>query len=763
MPSGAKTANITVTTSPVASGQSAVIAASANGASQSDTLTLTSSGQLSGIQCALPTASWIQIMGSAANAACTVTLVNAPVSAETIALTTNSSGLTLPASVSVAAGATSAKFTAKSGSLPALTIQHVTITASLNGDSETTMFTIAVLVSSLTCSRTAIMNPASTSTTCTIKLSQPAPVAAAVAVSDSSTNLTVPASVNVPAGASSAAFTATIGNPPYTVVTVSAALAGIEQSATVTVGPVPVKSLTCTPSALKAGKTSACTIALVGPAPAGGEPVTISASSGKLAVPSSATVAAGAVSVKFAVTALAGYSGPVQVTAKAGGVGASATISDAKLQTSNFGESPKTPAGKTSTAAAGDSPSSAPRLACAPHSVEPGGTVTCEVRFDASASGKGAEFSVSSSHRAVRVPATVSARANQTSLSFQAAVDASAPAQTVSITAALGSSTAEDRIVVLRGLRPVLIAPGKQRALVGSRLSFQISASSNSGVAPRLQAASLPQGASFDPSTGAFEWTPALSGKWTVVFSAADEAGRSASAQVAIQTGSGAPEIESLENAASGSTDSVCSSGSLASVRGEWLSDSPGNQAPAGVLDLAGTSVLVNGQSVPVVFASPTQIVFVCPSAPVGAELAVSVATANGASTPAMAIMRTSTPGIFTVDGTGRGNAAATILNGSRLAMPRNHRFPSQPAQAGDMLSIPMTGLPANAGSGSLIVKIGGVPVPADFVRPVPGAAGVSEIGVTIPRSAALGDSIPVSVELPVGGVSQAAQIAIEQ
>jgi uncharacterized protein (TIGR03437 family) len=218
-----------------------------------------------------------------------------------------------------------------------------------------------------------------------------------------------------------------------------------------------------------------------------------------------------------------------------------------------------------------------------------------------------------------------------------------------------------------------------------------------------------------------------------------------------------------LQNAASGSTDSVCSSGSLASIRGEWLSHGPAAQAPAGALDLAGAGVLVNGQSVPVVFASATEVVFVCPSAPVGAKLAVSVETAKGASAPATTIVRPSTPGIFTVDGTGAGNAAATILDGLRLAMPRNHRFPSQPAQAGDTLSIHMTGLPATAGSSSLIVTIGGVPVPADFVRPVAGVLGVFQVGVTIPRAAPLGESIPVSVELPAGGASQTAPIAIEQ
>jgi uncharacterized protein (TIGR03437 family) len=92
--------------------------------------------------------------------------------------------------------------------------------------------------------------------------------------------------------------------------------------------------------------------------------------------------------------------------------------------------------------------------------------------------------------------------------------------------------------------------------------------------------------------------------------------------------------------------------------------------------------------------------------------------------------------------------------------------LPSQPAQPGDSLSIHMTGLPANIDASSLLVKIGDIAVPADFVRPLADSAGVLQVGVTIPRSAPLGDSIPVTVELLTGGsisASQTAPIAIEQ
>ena len=729
VPAGAASTTFSVTTSPVTTGQSAVITASSGGTSQTATLTLTASAAapLSGLLCTMPSVSGTPMMANSTSAACTVTTSSASAVAQTFNLSSSSAALTVPASVVIPAGAISASFTATSGTLSALT-QTATITASASGVTKSFSLTLSVLVSSLVCTPSAIRGTSATS--CTITLSEKAPAAATVAVS-SSTGLAVPASVTVPSGSASATFTGTIaGDPLDTVVTVSAALSGIAGSATVTVGPVPVKSLSCTPATLTAGQNSACMLTLVAPAPSTGQPVTITTSSAKLSAPSSATVPAAATSYAFTVTALTGYAGPVQVTVKAGGGTATATISGAKVRMI----------------------SGTPQMACSPLSVEPGGIVTCGIHLPAEAS-SGATISLRSSHPSLKVPAAVESRPNQNSVTFQAVVDAAAPSGAMSIAASLGGAEAQDQILIQRSRHPVLSVLLKQRALVGSKLSFQVAASSNSGVAPLLRAGSLPSGASFDPSTGQFEWAPSQPGRSRVTFTAIDEAGLSTSADVAIQAGSGAPEIESVQNAASASTDSVCTSGSLASISGEWL-------------DLAGIRVRANGQYLPVVSASPTELTFACPAVAAGAEVSVTVETAAGSSAPAKFTVRDSAPGIFTVDGSGRGQATATILNASRLAMPRNYLYPSQPAQPGDPLSIHMTGLPANLDAACVMVNIAGVRMPADFVRPLAGAPGVYEIGVTIPRSAPLGDSVPVTVELLSGGnvvASQSATIAIEE
>jgi hypothetical protein len=98
--------------------------------------------------------------------------------------------------------------------------------------------------------------------------------------------------------------------------------------------------------------------------------------------------------------------------------------------------------------------------------------------------------------------------------------------------------------------------------------------------------------------------------------------------------------------------------------------------------------------------------------------------------------------------------------------MPRNFRYPSQPAQPGDALSIPVTGLSADADAGRLSVSIDGLPVPVDEVSAVPGWAGIKRISITIPVFAPTGDAVPIGLteSLPDGRIvtNQGAIIAIE-
>jgi hypothetical protein len=274
-------------------------------------------------------------------------------------------------------------------------------------------------------------------------------------------------------------------------------------------------------------------------------------------------------------------------------------------------------------------------------------------------------------------------------------VDLTAPVQTVTIRAASDDTTAEDNITVLAADRPILSAPAKQYVAFGNKLVFPVTALSASGMALKVSAASLPPGSRFDPAGGIFEWIPdaSQSGLWNVTFSATDAADRSASADVLVRVGSGVPVIENVRNAAGGSQDAVCSPGSLATIEGGWLSNDTLSDPSGQSLELGGTAVEANGVAVPVILVSPNQVIFECPHAPPGSTQNVAVAAAAGISGALPATMRDSALGIFTVGGSANGQAAATILDGSQFAMPRNHLFPGLPAQAGDSLRILMTGL----------------------------------------------------------------------
>jgi len=165
----------------------------------------------------------------------------------------------------------------------------------------------SVSLTSLALNPTSVIGGAQSSTG-TVALSGPAPEGGVqVTLSSSDTEVaTVPSSVTVPAGATSATFTVTTSTvATSTTVTISASDGGVPESASLTVTPQPP-----TPSLLKLNPTSVIggvqsstgTVTLSGPAPAGGAQVALSSSNTAVAtVSSSVTVPAGATSATFTV------------------------------------------------------------------------------------------------------------------------------------------------------------------------------------------------------------------------------------------------------------------------------------------------------------------------------------------------------------------------------------------------------------------------------------------------------------------------------
>jgi hypothetical protein len=115
----------------------------------------------------------------------------------------------------------------------------------------------------------------------------------------------VPASVTVAAGATSASFSLGTGAVADSIaVTISASYGGATRTASLTVLPAVLSTLSLNPSTVVGGvQNSTGTVTLNGPAPAGGAQVTLSSNNPAAAVPASAsvTIPAGATSATFTV------------------------------------------------------------------------------------------------------------------------------------------------------------------------------------------------------------------------------------------------------------------------------------------------------------------------------------------------------------------------------------------------------------------------------------------------------------------------------
>jgi hypothetical protein len=180
------------------------------------------------------------------------------------------------------------------------------------------------------------LNPTSvtggTPSTGTVTLGSPAPAGGATVslASRLPGSASVPATVTVPAGATSASFGITTFPVDNTTVEISATLGGTTQFAALNITrstSVALSSVSVNPTTVVGGSSSTGTVTLSAAAPTGGTVVTLSDNSASASVPASVTVAAGATSRTFTVTTSAvTASTPVVVSATSAGVTRTATL-----------------------------------------------------------------------------------------------------------------------------------------------------------------------------------------------------------------------------------------------------------------------------------------------------------------------------------------------------------------------------------------------------------------------------------------------------
>jgi len=293
VPVGASTATFQIQTKLVATTVNAVVTAKLGLTTQTATLTIQPAG-LSGIA-----VNPSQVIGgSNTTVSGTVSLDGPATSAgATIKLTSsNTKVATVPASVKVVSGGTSVSFAVTH--LLVQTATQVVITASYNGVTQNAILNVQpYTVSSVT-----IMPPSvigGTAASGVVTLGAPAGTksgAILVKLTSNSKAVTIPATVSVQVGATTAKFNVTtVPQATDTNVIVTASLTSGSQTASITVLAPKLKSITITPGSVKGSATTAVTgtVTLTGPAPAGGVVIKLSSSDPSATVPASVTVAAG--------------------------------------------------------------------------------------------------------------------------------------------------------------------------------------------------------------------------------------------------------------------------------------------------------------------------------------------------------------------------------------------------------------------------------------------------------------------------------------
>jgi uncharacterized protein (TIGR03437 family) len=313
---------------------------------------------------------------------------------------------------------------------------------------------------------------------------------------------------------------------------------------------------------------------------------------------------------------------------------------------------------------------------------------------------------------------------------------------------------------------PVFKVPGPLAVQVGKPLKFTLTADDRSGGAVVVSASGLPKNARFDPNGGAFSWVPASSqiGIHKVHFTATNLAGITSSTDVAIKVGSDIPIVLLMENAASLANDGGCSPGAIVTLSGGSFTNGPGEPAHTSPLPttLSDVRVTGNGVDLPLLYASEFQVNVQCPQVAPGTPLTVVVEGPKGSSAPLSSTVQHTTPGIFSLDGSGRGQGAIVIANTATLAMRHVDGIPSQPVKAGDFISIFATGLgavTANISSGQrtpldtqvrlkaqVDVLVNGAATEVQFAGLAPGQIGMYQVDAMIPPKTAASDAVTVQL-----------------
>src|SRR5665213_309500 len=413
---GQNSATFSAVSGSVTQNQSATITGILNGVTQGFTLNLTTAVQLSSVSCSLTSFS------ASGTATCTIGLTGTASSLTNVTVSSNNANVVVPGAVTLSTGQSSATFTATIAA-PGSN-QTATLTVSLNGISRTATISLVVpSLSALVCSPSTLGS--NQAATCTVLLNANVAIPAIVALASTRAALQIPASVTVPAGSSTAIFSAittTITSNDQAAVT--ATLNGQARTTNLSlVASFQISSLTCAPISLTSNGSTVCTAVLTQPA-VNGATIAVSSSLNALTVPSAVTIASGQTSVSFIATA------GVITTASVANI--SVTLNGQNLSA----QVQLNTAVQLST------------ISCSPSSVPSLGTVTCTVSLTSASLNPGV-LAITANNSYLTAPTSVVVAAGKTSANFQVDANVVASPQTVILTAKLFNSTVSTSISVV--------------------------------------------------------------------------------------------------------------------------------------------------------------------------------------------------------------------------------------------------------------------------------------------------------------------------
>ncbi len=182
---------------------------------------------------------------------------------------------------------------------------------------------------------------------------------------------------------------------------------------------------------------------------------------------------------------------------------------------------------------------------------------------------------------------------------------------------------------------------------------------------------------------------------------------------------------------------------------------------------LAGTTVYVNGVAAPILYTGATQVSFIVPFAVTGTTAQIYVTYQGQGSNAVSAAIAPAAPALFTLDFSGKGQAAAVNQDNSING-------PSHPAKAGSYVSLYLTGggqtnppgsdgaqivLPFPQPALPVTATVGGKTTTYNYAGGAPGSvAGVWQVNVLIPAGLTAG-AVPVVVS--VGNVPSQSGVTI--